>query len=1038
MKNLQKIFSLMLLMVCGTVMALAQNIQVKGTVTDKTYGEPVIGASVVVVGTQTATITDIDGNFQISAPKNGQLQFSYVGMKTQTVGVAETVNIVLEEDANIMEEVVVTGYQVQRKADLTGSVGVVDNKDFKPSSTDPMSGLQGKIAGMTITSSGSPAGEANIQIRGFGSMGGSNTAPLIILDGVPYSGSMNTLNSADIESMQVLKDAASASIYGSRAANGVIIVTTKKGKKGDNVNIDFNASLTTSWMSQKMSLLSTGEYASALAQAAMNDGVNPETYANTYGLTLHAQNGIAASAYNPVTGQVEQFMVNGRYDGFMNAKRTMMFSDTDWVDAISRKGMTQNYDLSLSKASDKGASLFSFGYKKATGVLKNTDFENFTGRMNTSYKINSIVTVGENATISYSNNVDCAPMESALKMAPTLPVYEEDGTTFSGPVGGMSDRQNPLRELYHNRDNRLKKWRLFANAYVDITPVKGLLIRSNFGLDYTNGNIRSVTYKWHSDVVNNDTNASVMSQSQSTKWTWSNTAQYTFDVNDHNFVILAGLEAHQDNGLDFSARRVDYVLENYDYMWPNAGTGIQTVSGAGDSYKLMSYFGKVDYNWQDLLLASFTIRHDGSSRFGENHQFGTFPSASLGYRISKHINADWVRDIKVRASWGQTGNQAMNSNIAHFGLYRADYGADRGTSTAYDINLQGSGVLPSGFIKIQSSNPDLKWETTSQWNFGADFQLFDGSLYGGVDVFLKETKDMLVQPAYLGAIGEGGATWINGPTMKNNGLELNLGYRHTTGYGLQYNINGNIDFFRNKVTYLPEKSKNSYEHNDFHNLADDARPYGSLLGYVVEGLYQSREEVISAGQPAARVGGLKYADLNGDGRISEADRTWIFNPVPNFSYGLNIDLSWKNFDFNMFWQGVAGVDVINSQKYQTDFWSLTDPGSNKGNRLLDAWNAGNTESLIPALTLSNSADEGRLSTYFVENGSYAKLRTLQLGYSLDHKLLKKIMMNKARFFISGENLWTIKSGSLTCTDPENPSFAYPHTASFTVGLQLGF
>ncbi|MDO4195524.1 MAG: TonB-dependent receptor [Prevotellaceae bacterium] len=1036
--NKLKSIVLLLCVIGGFLPAFAQTIQSTGTIVDGT-GEPIIGATIIEVGTKNAAISDFDGNFTITTPADATLEISYLGFETQSVKPGTNLNIVLSDESQQLSEIVVTGYQVQRKADLTGSVGVVDNKDFKPSSTDPMSGLQGKVAGMTITSTGSPAGEAHIQIRGFGSMGGSSTAPLIILDGVPYSGSMNTLNSADIESMQVLKDAASASIYGSRAANGVIIVTTKKGKKGDKVNIDFNSSVTAAWMSQKMNLLNSGDYASAMAQAAFNDGVDPETYANTYGITLHANNGIAASAYNPVTGQIENFTVNGRYDGFMNSKRTMMFSNTDWVKAIGRTGVTQNYDLSLSKAAEKGSSLFSFGYKKATGVLKYTDFENFTGRMNTSYKINSIVTVGENATISYSNNVDCAPMENALKMASTLPIYEEDGETFSGPVGGMSDRQNPLRELYHNRNNRLKKWRLFANAYVDITPIKGLLIRSNFGLDYTNGNIRSVTYKWHSDVVNNDTNASVMSQSQSTKWTWSNTAQYSFTPwENHSFVVLAGLEAHQDFGLDFSARRVDYVLENYDYMWPNAGTGIQTVTGAGDAYKLMSYFGKVDYNWQDLLLASFTIRHDGSSRFGENHQYGTFPAASLGYRISKYIKADWVRDIKLRASWGQTGNQAMNSNIAHFGLYRADYGADRGTSTAYDVNLQNSGVFPSGYIKVQSENKDLKWETTSQWNFGADFQLFDGDVYGGIDVFLKETKDMLVQPAYLGAIGEGGATWINGPTMKNSGLEFNLGYRHTTSYGLQYNINGNLDFFRNKVTYLPEKSKNSYEHNDFHNLADDARPYGSLLGYVVEGLYQSREEVISAGQPAARVGGLKYADLNGDGRISEADRTWIFNPVPNFSYGLNIDLSWKNFDFNMFWQGVAGVDVINSQKYQTDFWSITDPGSNKGSRLLDAWHAGNTGSSIPALTLSNSADEGRLSTYFVENGSYAKLRTLQLGYSLDNKTLKKLLLSKARVFVSGENLWTIKSGSLTCTDPENPSFAYPHTASFTLGVQLGF
>jgi TonB-linked SusC/RagA family outer membrane protein len=473
-------------------------------------------------------------------------------------------------------------------------------------------------------------------------------------------------------------------------------------------------------------------------------------------------------------------------------------------------------------------------------------------------------------------------------------------------------------------------------------------------------------------------------------------------------------------------------------MWPNAGTGIQTVTGAGDTYKLMSYFGKIDYNWNDLLLASCTLRYDGSSRFGKNNQYGTFPSVSLGYRLSKHINADWLHDWKIRASYGVTGNQGMNSNTAHYGLYVANYGSDRENSTAYDLNLQYSGTFPSGYYKLQSSNEDLKWESSSQWNFGTDFLLFGGDLYGSYDVFFKETKDMLVQPAFLGAIGFGGQTWINGPTLKNWGMELSLGYRHKTSFGLSYDISGNVDFYRSKVTYLPEKSKNSYEHNDYHNLAQDGKAYGSRIGYVVDGLYQSREEVLAHGQAGARVGGLKYADLNGDGMINEKDRTWVFNPVPNFSYGINVYLAYRDLDFTMFWQGVAGVDVVNDQKFQTDFWSITDAGSNKGERLINAWTQANSSSSIPALTTSNGADEGRMSSYFVENGSYIKMRTLQLGYSLPESLAKKVLLSKARIYLSGDNLLTIKSGSLTCSDPENTAWNYPHTASFTFGIQLGF
>ena len=1011
---------------------------ITGTVVDET-GEGVIGATVKEKGTSNGTVTDFDGNFKLKVAAGKTLVISYVGYENIEMAAANGMKVTMKENASELAEVVVTGYQVQRKADLTGSVGVVETKDFKASNTDPMASLQGKVPGMTITSNGSPSGEADVHIRGIGSMGGSSTAPLYIVDGIPFSGSLNSLNASDIESMQVLKDAASASIYGSRAANGVIVITTKKGKKGDKINVDFNASVSMAWMSQKMELLNSQQYATALVQAALNDGKNPAEYAKNYGLGLNVEGGTPISVYNPATDAMESYSVGGYYDGYMNAKKTMPYSDTDWVDEIGRTGVTQNYDLSLSKANDRGSSLFSFGYKKALGVLKYTDFENFSARFNSSYKINSIISVGENAQFSYSNNVDCAPLENALKIAPTLPVYEIDGETFSGPVGGMSDRQNPLRELYHNKDNRLKKWRIFANAYVDVTPIKGMLFRSNFGIDYTNSNIRSLQHTWDSDVVKNNTNASTLSQTHSTKWTWSNTLQYNFDIAaDHNLNVLLGIEAHQDDYVDFSGRRTDYPLETYDYMWPNAGTGIQTVTGAGNTYKLMSYFGKIDYNWNDQLLASFTLRHDGSSRFGKNNQYGTFPSGSLGYRLSKHINADWMRDWKVRASYGVTGNQGMNSNTAHFGLYVADYGSTRENSTAYDLNLQGSGTLPSGYYKLQSANEDLKWESSSQLNFGTDFSLFNGDLYGSYDVFFKKTKDMLVQPAFLGAIGFGGQTWINGPTLKNWGMEFNLGYRHKTSYGLSYDISGNLDFYRSKVTYLPEKSKNSYEHNDYHNLAQDEKAYGSLIGYVVEGLYQSREEVLAGGQAGARVGGLKYADLNGDGMINEKDRTWIFNPVPNFSYGINVNLAYKGFDFTMFWQGVAGVDVINNQKYQTDFWSITDAGSNKGARLVNAWTPVNNTSTIPALTTSNGADEGRLSSYYVESGSYAKLRTLQLGYSLSAKAAKKILLSSARFYISGDNLWTIKSSSLTCSDPENTAWNYPHTASFTFGLQVGF
>ncbi len=1038
MKQLKRLLlSLLLMTTCAA--SYAQKVEASGTIIDAT-GEGVIGATVMEKGTTNGTVTDFDGNFKMQVNEGATLVISYIGFKTEELPAATGMQVTMQDNAKELAEVVVTGYQTQRKADLTGSVAVVKTDELKSSSdTDPMRALQGKVPGMTITSNGSPVGAGTVRIRGIGSFNSSQD-PLFIIDGVPTTTNLNTLNMNDIESMQVLKDAASASIYGSRAANGVIIITTRQGKKGDKLKVDFSANLTAQFYNNqsKMKLMNSSEYAIAMAQAAMNDGLDPVAYASNYGLNLNASAGIPIQAYDPATGQMRQFTVNGLYDGFLNSKRTMRFSDTDWLDEISRTGFMQNYDLSISNATDRSSALVSFGYKKNDGILKYTDFESFSGRVNTSFKVNKLVTIGENLTITYSDQVDIQPLENALKMSPTLPVYEEDGVTFSGPVGGMSDRQNPLRELYHNRDNRLKIWRIFGNAFVNITPVKGLTLRSSFGIDYDAGFIHSVTYTWHSDVVNNSTPSSTVSQGNDMKWTWSNTATYNFVLaNQHTFNLLAGVELHKQNRDDFSSYAQMYAIENYNYMWPNAATGTQRASGIEEGYRLLSFFGKVDYNWKDLLLASFTIRRDGSSRFGEHNKYGTFPAFTLGYRISQHMNQNWIDDLKLRASWGQTGNQAI-SNYARYGLYAATYGGERNESTAYDLYLQGSGIFPSGYRATQAQNDDLKWETTEQYNVGLDFTFFNNSLYGTADAYIKEVKDMLINPAYLGSMGEGGASWLNGPSLKNWGMEFALGYRHTTAYGLKYNINGNLDFFRNWVTYLPETTTGSYVHTAKENLVEAKKPYGSIVGYVVDGLFQSREDVLASGQENARVGGLKYADLDGNGVINEQDQDWIFNPVPNFSWGLNVELSYKNFDFSMFWQGVAGVDVYNNQKFQTDFYSITDAGSNKGNRMLDAWTTANTGSLIPALTTNNVGAENRASSYFVENGSYAKLRQVQLGYNLPQSLLNKVKMSSARVFISGHNLLTIKSSSLTCSDPENPNWAYPNSTSVSFGLQVGF
>lgn len=1018
----------------------AQNkVTVSGTVVDET-GSPVIGATIMEKGTANGTVTDIDGNFSLSTNEGAPLTISYIGYSTIEAKAAAKMNIQLKQEANELNEVIVTGYTTQRKADLTGAVSVVKTDAVKTSpDSDPMKALQGRVAGMTITDTGSPSSTATIRIRGIGSFNSSQD-PLFIVDGVPMTNGINTLNSNDIESMQVLKDAASASIYGSRAANGVIIITTKQGKKADKLKVDFTANLTAQFYTKlsKMKLLDTKGYATAMAQAALNDGIDPVAYASNYGLNLNAAEGVGIRVWNPTTNQYVNYTINGLYDGFINAKRTMMFSDTDWVREISRTGFSRNYSVSISSATDKLTSMFSLGYKKNDGILKYTNFSSIQARMNNSYRLNNIIKVGENFTISYNKQVDGAPMENALKMSPIVPVYEKNGVTFGGPVGGMSDRQNPMRELYHNKDNHLDYWHVFGNMYVDITPVKGLLFRSNFGVDYTTSFINALTHTFASDVVNNNTARTDLGQTNNTNYTWSNTLNYLFDIkNTHHFNVLLGSEINKQTYLDFHAISEGYALESVEYMYPNAATGTARNTGAMVGYRLASFFGKVDYNYNDLLLASFTLRHDGSSRFGKNNRWGNFPAASLGFRISQLLKKDWLDDLKLRLSWGKTGNQGIDNN-AHYGLYVADYGLDRTTSTAYDLNLAGSGTFPSGYRAIQTANENLKWETTTQYNIGIDYSLFRSSLYGTADFYIKNITDMLINPGYLAAKGEGGSQWQNGPSLRDWGMELTLGYRKNFSNGLGIDINSNIDLFRNRVTSLPKTTTGAYAHTSKQNIVEAKKPYGSIVGYVVDGLFQNHMEVYASGQPNARVGGLKYADLNGDGRINQDDQTWIMNPVPAFSYGLNVALSYKNFDLSMFWQGVADQDIYNNQKFQTDFWSITDAGSNKGNRMLNAWTSDNTDSSIPALTTNNTADEGRVSTYYVENGSYLKLRTLQLGYNVPEKFISKFKMSSLRAYISGQNLLTLKSSSLTCSDPENPSWAYPLATSISFGLQVGF
>ena len=1037
-KNLFRRLMLTAIFAVTTLVLFAQSKVISGVVTSSEDGEPLIGVSIQVKGTSGGTITDLDGHFTIKPTSdNVVLAFSMIGMKTTEVSVKNktSLKVIMEPDTKLLEQIVVTGYTTQKKADLTGAISVVNvGEMMKAAENNPIKSLQGRIPGVNVSADGNPSGAATVRIRGIGTLNSND--PLYVIDGVPTKGGMHELNSADIESIQVLRDASAASIYGSRAGNGVIIITTKKGKEGK-TRVNFDSYVTTARYGKVIDMLNTKQFGEAQWQAMINSGVNPNT--NQLGYTYdysYDDNG------NAVLGGIKVPKFIDARDG----TNTMLSSDTDWFSAITRPGLAQSYNLSVSSGTEKTNSFFSLGYYDNQGTIKESNFNRISARMNSSYKLlGDMITIGENFTINHTGELQSpgGVLDLSILSLPIMPLKTIDGA-WGSVTSGMRDRDNPARILDANKDNPYSYWRTFGNAYIDIRPIKNLHVRSTFGVDYSNYYQRVLTYSF-GGRLGSDLTSAKMIQSQSLKWNWTNTATYEFKIDKNQFNLLAGVEMIKQKDINFSTERRTFELENPDYMWPSAGVGEMYATGGSTGSALSSAFGKIDYAYSDRYLASVTLRRDGSSRFGKENRYATFPAFSAGWRISQESfmqnSKNIISDLKLRAGWGQTGNQEID-NYANRTIIVANYigetGAGVNTGTAYDIAGKNSGMLPSGYQLNQRANDKIKWETTTQTNIGLDFGLFNQSMYGSFEWYFKQTEDILVKPPYLGAIGEGGDHWVNGASMENKGIEFSLGYRGRTSFGLNYDVTGNISGYRNKITKLPESVVNNYGGN---GTTDNilGKPINSFYGYVADGLFQSQEEVDNhAAQTGKDIGRIRYKNLNDDNVIDEKDRTWIGNPHPDFEYGLNIVLDWKGFDLTAFFQGIVGNDINNTVKRFTDFWAVDELGSNKGTRVLDAWSPTNTTSNIPALSFSDLNNEKRFSSYYIESGSYLKLRNLQVGFTLPAGVSRKIKLDKTRFYVSGQNLMTLKSKNFTGLDPENPNLGYPISTTFTVGLNVGF
>lgn len=1040
----------LLMLLCGTSYVFAQGArttsstsqrEISARVVDKS-GQPVVGATVLNKADGKWTVSDENGYFSIVPDQTNEIVVSFIEFKTVTVncGSVNGKDIVLEEDILRLDESVVTGYTTQKKADLTGAVSVINvDQVMRGSAGNAMRATQGRVAGMAITTSGSPIPGATVRIRGEGTLNDNN--PLYIIDGMPTTRSMGELSSLDIESIQVLKDASSASIYGSRAANGVIIITTKKGK--DSVKIDFSSNVTLVSKRKPYQLMNTYQRGVAQYWAIKND--NPDADPNTVGIgKLYIYKDHKDANGNFVLDDVS-------WKEWLDDAHTMRASDTDWQKEILRTGVVQQYNLSLSSGKENSHSLFALEYYNNKGTIDGSFYKRYNFRVNSDYSfLNNHVTVGENFTTSFwrqNESIGSERIDKCKELMSIVPVHTEDGG-WGGPIGGMSDRQNPRRLIDDYTQNNSDNVRLLGNAYIDIKFIEGLRFRSNLGIDGVGYWYRDMYHTYTSGFLSETQNKVTQTSSFSSSLTNSNTLQYANTFGNHNIDVMVGEELIQNKYQMHWGSRTDYLLENEDYMWLSSGEKNKENGSASTENVLLSYFTKINYNYAHKYLASFTLRRDGSSVFGANNRWAMFPAFSLGWVVSNEGffsgAADKVTFLKLRYGWGKNGNSSIDP-YSSFQLYETLYDAnnlwDVNWGTAYDITGNG-GSLPSGYRRTQRANANLKWESTEQHNMGVDFAVLDSKISGSFDYYLKYTRDILMKPGTVATLGEGAQSWLNGADIDNKGFELTLNYNDQFGdFGL--NIGGVFSHNKQIVRHVPEDVLNNFAGNGTDDVII-GRPRNSLYGYVADGLFQNEQEVNDhAAQTGAAPGRIRYKDLNGDNVINSKDRTWIGCSDPDLEFGISVGGSWKNLDFSLFFHGLLGRDLnVSGWKRWTDIYSLGTVGENYGLRMLDAWTPTNTDTTIPALSLNDYNDEGRMSTYYVEDGSFMKLRNIELGYTLPKTVIEQLRMRNARLALRAENVFTLKktwgADGFTGLDPETPGSTYPMPFSMSFSINLTF
>ncbi|WP_338871546.1 TonB-dependent receptor [Spirosoma sp. SC4-14] len=1073
-------YTLPIVLLCWLVCtgAFAQERKITGRVTDGNDNNALPGANVVVKGTQTGMVTDATGQFSLNVPAGRDvLTISAIGYVAQdvTIGSRTTINITLSPDIKTLNEVVVTGYGAQAKRDITGAVATVDAKQLlSVPATNVGQALQGRVAGVTVGNENAPGGGVMVRIRGFGTI--NDNSPLYVIDGVPTKGNLNTLNLNDIESMQILKDASAASIYGSRAGNGVVIITTKKGKAGK-PKFTYDMYYGSQRHGKLLDMLNTQEYANLIWESRKNSGV---VAAN--GNPLHSQFGNGPTPVIPdyilpsgafegdprVARNPDGTYVN--YNNDINSSKFLLITKankegTNWMEEIFRVAPIQNHQIGVSGGGENGRYAMSLNYFNQDGIMKYTGYKRYSLRSNTEFNVTKRVRVGQNFQVAYGervgqpsgNNTESNPISFAYRIQPIIPVYDVAGN-FAGTRGGDLDNAfNPMADLYRNKDNVQKEIRLFGNAFAEVDILPNLTARTSFGIDYNLFNYRNYSIRNIEASEARGSNSLTTSNNYEWTWTWYNTLTYNISLGDrHRFNVIAGTESIKNYYEFFDASRTNFAVDDIENRYLSAGTGVQTNNGGASNWRLASEFAKLNYALDDKYLVDLTVRRDRSSRFAPEFRSAVFPAASVGWRISKENffkPLTFVDDLKFRAGLGQTGNQ----EIGNYNPY-TQFSTNPITSF-YDINGTRTSAVP-GYELTQFGNAKAKWETTTSLNIGFDASLLKNKLGINFDWYTRTTSDMLFPVQAPLTQGVATVPFQNIGSMRNRGIDLMINYGDKIGAsGFTYNIGANFSTYRNVVTKTNGDPSTQYfgindERIQNFVVTQQNYPIASFFGYTIDGIFQTNEEAkawpVQFGNAASEnvAGRFKFHDVNGDGKIDSQDLSIIGSPHPKFTYGLNLNLNYKNFGLTIFGQGVQGNQIFNYTKYWTDFPTF---GGNRSTRMLyQSWRPGATDAILPQLRSSDQVSI-QPSTYYLESGSYFRMKNIQLTYQLPQALLSRLKIGTMAVYVQGQNLFTVTKYSGMDPEVNLRSYSagndrqigvdggsYPVAKTVLVGLNLSF